>query len=375
MAGTGKYPGKGDSVTVRPSKLAVYFLYFRGAIVNSHIIEVAPGAPQKLARAWLWMGLMALIGSGLLAILLVLSRTPGIQDVFPLKGFFRAALVVHVDLSVAIWFMAFAAVIWSALGRAGHAWLGWAGLGLAAAGTATDTGMRWFQRMLATTFAFILYKPAAAIVYAAAFQLTGTDVFTDDGTGLLAVLTGLMLMVIALFALPALMRFVTPMVGAMTAGGGGGAVAMGAMAAMPTGAIAAGRLAGGGGTGVEHASGPSGAVGSNGSSGASGGGPSGANASAGASAGGAAAGGAGASAASGAGAGAAGAGASAATGAVAGGAVAGGATAAGAAGGPVGMAAGAALDVGMKAGQAAAGAARSVGEHGVGEGDGPSGSR
>jgi cytochrome c oxidase subunit 1 len=31
---------------------------------------------------------MALIGSGLLAILLVLSRTPGIQDVFPLKGFF-----------------------------------------------------------------------------------------------------------------------------------------------------------------------------------------------------------------------------------------------------------------------------------------------
>ena len=139
MAGTGKYPGKGDSVTVRPSKLAVYFLYFRGAIVNSHIIEVAPGAPQKLARAWLWMGLMALIGSGLLAILLVLSRTPGIQDVFPLKGFFRAALVVHVDLSVAIWFMAFAAVIWSALGRAGHAWLGWAGLGLAALGTALMT--------------------------------------------------------------------------------------------------------------------------------------------------------------------------------------------------------------------------------------------
>ena len=139
MAGTGKYPGKGDSVTVRPSKLAVYFLYFRGAIVNSHIIEVAPGAPQKLARAWLWMGLMALIGSGLLAILLVLSRTPGIQDVFPLKGFFRAALVVHVDLSVAIWFMAFAAVIWSALGRAGLAWLGWAGLGLAALGTALMT--------------------------------------------------------------------------------------------------------------------------------------------------------------------------------------------------------------------------------------------
>ena len=70
---------------------------------------------------------MALIGSGLLAILLVFSRTPGIQDVFPLKDFFRSALVVHVDLSVAVWFMAFAAVLWSALGSGGFAWLGWAG--------------------------------------------------------------------------------------------------------------------------------------------------------------------------------------------------------------------------------------------------------
>jgi hypothetical protein len=87
----------------------------------------------------LWLGLMALIGSGLLAILLVLSRTPGIQDVFPLKDLFRAALVVHVDLSVAIWFMAFAAVIWSALGRDGVAWLGWSGFVLAAAGTAVMT--------------------------------------------------------------------------------------------------------------------------------------------------------------------------------------------------------------------------------------------
>jgi hypothetical protein len=82
---------------------------------------------------------MALIGSGLLAILLVLSRTPGIQDVFPLKDMFRAALVVHVDLSVAIWFMAFAAVIWSALGRDGVAWLGWGGFALAAVGTAVMT--------------------------------------------------------------------------------------------------------------------------------------------------------------------------------------------------------------------------------------------
>ncbi|WP_254517711.1 hypothetical protein, partial [Salmonella enterica] len=75
--------------------------------------------------------------------------------------------------------------------------------------------------------AFILYKPAAAIIYATAFYLTGTDVLKDDGTGLLSILTGMILMVLALFAMPALMRFVTPMVGAMAAGGAGmGAAAL-----------------------------------------------------------------------------------------------------------------------------------------------------
>ena len=112
--------------------------------MNSHIVTVSGGAPKTLARAWLWLGLMALIGSGLLAILLVLSRTPGIQDVFPLKDMFRAALVVHVDLSVAIWFMAFAAVIWSALGRDGMAWMGWGGFALAAVGTAVMTVSPFF---------------------------------------------------------------------------------------------------------------------------------------------------------------------------------------------------------------------------------------
>lgn len=107
--------------------------------MNPNGINVSAGAANTLARAWLWLGLLALIGSGLLAILLVLSRTPGIQDIFPLKDMFRAALVVHVDLSVAVWFMAFAAVIWSALGRDGFAWLGWIGFALATLGTAVMT--------------------------------------------------------------------------------------------------------------------------------------------------------------------------------------------------------------------------------------------
>jgi hypothetical protein len=113
-------------------------------VVNADVVSVTPGAPTALARAWLWLGIMALIGAGLLALLLVFSRTPGIQDVFPLKAFFRSALVVHVDLSVAVWFMAFAAVIWSALGNAGLPWLGWAGFALATLGTVVMTVSPFF---------------------------------------------------------------------------------------------------------------------------------------------------------------------------------------------------------------------------------------
>jgi cytochrome c oxidase subunit I len=112
--------------------------------MSSQVMTVSPGTPAALARGWLWLGVMALIGSGLLAMLLVLSRTPGIQDVFPLRNFFRAALVVHVDLSVAVWFMAFAAVIWSAVGGARLAWMGWCGLWLAVLGTVVMTVSPFF---------------------------------------------------------------------------------------------------------------------------------------------------------------------------------------------------------------------------------------
>lgn len=134
-------------------------------------------------------------------------------------------------------------------------------LPLAASATNTEMGKAWFRRCIGWLVAFILYKPAAAIVYAAAFQLTGTNLFRDDGTGVLAVVTGLMLMVLALFALPALMRFVTPLVGTMAGGAGGAVLAAGALAALPSGASAVGRLASGSGSG--GSGGPSGG-GSNG---------------------------------------------------------------------------------------------------------------
>ncbi|MFP3581323.1 hypothetical protein SB659_17290 [Arthrobacter sp. SIMBA_036] len=122
----------------------------------------------------------------------------------------------------------------------------------AAAFTNTEAGKGWFQKCTAWLIAFILYKPAAAIIYATAFRLTGTKIFGNGGDGkdfgsaLLTTVTGLALMVIALFAMPALMRFVTPMVGAVA--GGGGAAAAGAVGGLASGAInmgSAGRGEGG----------------------------------------------------------------------------------------------------------------------------------
>jgi len=114
-------------------------------------------------------------------------------------------------------------------------------LPLTASFTNLEMGRDWFKKCVAWLIAWILYKPAAAIVYATAFRLVGTeDVFTnDDESGLLNVLVGIILMIMSLFALPALMRFVTPMVGAISSGGGGGLVST-AVSVLPTGAMAAG---------------------------------------------------------------------------------------------------------------------------------------
>ena len=106
-----------------------------------------------------------------------------------------------------------------------------------AAFTNTEMGRQWFQKAVGWTIAFILYKPAAAIVYAVAFQLMGSA--ASGGNVLLGPITGFALMIVALLALPALMRFVTPMVGAVASGTGGGAGAM--VGAVATGAVSMGR--------------------------------------------------------------------------------------------------------------------------------------
>ncbi|WP_298828317.1 cbb3-type cytochrome c oxidase subunit I [uncultured Piscinibacter sp.] len=108
----------------------------RAAAMHEYALPVPADARRALARGWLWLGLLALIGSGLFSVLLVLSRTPGLNRMFPVADFFRVALVVHVDLSVLVWFIALAGMLWSLHGTPRqHGW-GRAALALCGAGAA-----------------------------------------------------------------------------------------------------------------------------------------------------------------------------------------------------------------------------------------------
>ena len=136
-------------------------------------------------------------------------------------------------------------------------------LPITASFTNVPMGRQWFGKALAWTIAFILYKPAAAIVYATAFHLTGSNTFQAGGTGLFQILTGLALMLVALIALPALMRFLVPAVAAIGGSASGGLLLAGAGAAgageLATGAIRANR-SGSGGSSSGAAGGPSGSA-------------------------------------------------------------------------------------------------------------------
>ena len=119
---------------VNPSPLAPAQ---RGAAAAFHDYSLPlPTTEQRaLTRAWLWLGLLALVGSGVFSILLVAARTPGVNQWLPMADFFRVALVVHVDLSVGVWFAAMAGMLWSlnATPRA-ESW-SWVALGLCGGGT------------------------------------------------------------------------------------------------------------------------------------------------------------------------------------------------------------------------------------------------
>jgi hypothetical protein len=101
---------------------------------------------RTLALSWLVFGIAALAASGVFSILLVVSRTPGVKELIPVADFFRVALVVHVDLSVLVWFLAFAAMLWNMAGGRQALAVGWVGLVVAAAGAAAMCAAPFVQR-------------------------------------------------------------------------------------------------------------------------------------------------------------------------------------------------------------------------------------
>ena len=101
---------------------------------NQFTLPVPDSNARRLSTGWLLLGLSALVIGGLYTILIVLSRTPFFQEIIPWTDFFHTALVVHVNLTVLVWFLAFAGVLWSYnssdIGRSG----GWLALILASLG-------------------------------------------------------------------------------------------------------------------------------------------------------------------------------------------------------------------------------------------------
>ena len=116
-----------------------------GMSTFTYSMEIPQDTRKTLAIAWLGLGLLALLASGFFSILLVLSRTPQLQNLFPVADFFRVALVVHVDLSVLVWFLAFGGSLWTLSG--GNRWqsISWIAFWLTTIGTIVMCGAPFLQ--------------------------------------------------------------------------------------------------------------------------------------------------------------------------------------------------------------------------------------
>jgi hypothetical protein len=105
-------------------------------------------------------------------------------------------------------------------------------LPVAAAASGTNWGRQWFEKLAGWTFAFIIYKPVAATIYATGFAMM------NDSGNFMTLLGGAAMSILAVVALPALIKLSVPATAGLVGGGsGGGMIASGAMA---MGAIRAG---------------------------------------------------------------------------------------------------------------------------------------
>lgn len=109
------------------------------AITDSFVLDMPDARIRPLAIGWLLLSMSALVIGGLFSLLIVLSRTPYFQEVIPFADFFHTALVVHVDMTVLVWFLGFAGVLWSLNSSLRCVRCSWFALALTVLGTAVIT--------------------------------------------------------------------------------------------------------------------------------------------------------------------------------------------------------------------------------------------
>jgi len=133
-----------------------------------------------------------------------------------------------------------------------------------AAASASETGNQAFKKAQGYLLAFVLFKPIAGVIYALGFlTITNPPTFTnldDAGKSLFSTAVGVMTLLIASLALPALIKFIVPVAANGTSGAfsgagmvaagvaaGGAVVSLGAAAATGGASAAAGGAAAAGG--------------------------------------------------------------------------------------------------------------------------------
>jgi len=236
-------------LTIGAGVATISLLSAAGDAFSTWILDQAAGSAtptQALTQLGSFAGLMATGGAGLIILLSVLAIIGMVVQLAMVL--IRSVLLV---VLVGVW-------------------------PLAAASSMTEMGRQWYKKITGWMIAFLLFKPAAAIVYAAAIKMT----LSSDSV--LASIEGIILIILASLTLPALMKFIVPAVssvGSMGAGevlGAGIAAATGAAMVIGTAGIGA-AAAGGGALAGSAAGGAAGGAASGGTGGAisDGGGPPG----------------------------------------------------------------------------------------------------
>lgn len=118
-------------------------------------------------------------------------------------------------------------------------------LPMMAALAVSPAGKTWLKKGVGWSLAFVMYKPVAALIYAVAIKMMSSmttelngvyhpllkAAATGDQDGAMGIIMAGALMVVAVFALPALIAFLVPSTAALSGGGAGSGLASVSMAA------------------------------------------------------------------------------------------------------------------------------------------------